>query len=170
MTSTINFTTANKPKRRGPPPAAEQAKKLLAHLASLKKRSRQQDMLLSLAGIANRTPQQQKTFDTLLRAEKAADRAVRAATKAAKIVNAKARAERRQREQGITECAELLVLAGLLDDKTGHPIWETSELLGALIEIANQPQKKSHWKSVGQARLAQKKLRRSSKENPEEEA
>lgn len=39
------------------------------------------------------------------------------------------------RERELSRSAELLVLAGLLDSRTGLPVWDRGELLGALLQL-----------------------------------
>lgn len=53
--------------------------------------------------------------------------------------------------------AELLVLAGLLDNDTGLPLRDRGELLGALLDLAKTPadgKVRAAWKRAGDAALA----------------
>jgi hypothetical protein len=52
-----------------------------------------------------------------------------------------------------------MILAGLVDSKTGMPILDRGELLGALMElsrVAPEDERKAQWKRNGDALLAEK--------------
>ncbi|WP_370599187.1 conjugal transfer protein TraD (plasmid) [Plesiomonas shigelloides] len=58
------------------------------------------------------------------------------------------------------QSAGLLILAGLVDTKTGKPNRDKGELLGALISLAESDvpdEKRAAWKSKGDALLAKSK-------------
>ena len=78
---------------------------------------------------------------------------------AARIVNAEKAAERKARDRELYQSAGLLILAGLVDSKTGRPTVDRGELLGALLGLAKVPlddQRRSEWKRAGDALLAAK--------------
>ena len=77
----------------------------------------------------------------------------------AKIVNAEKLAERKNRDHQLYQSAGLLILAGLVDTKTGKPTLDRGELLGALLGLAKVPAddaRRSDWKRAGDALLADK--------------
>jgi cytochrome P450 len=130
-------------------------------LKGLKSRTEQQNILIELFERQNRTPQDDKKFNALVRAEKAAERANKAKQVASNLIqaekHAEKKAERKARDHELYNSAGLLILAGLVDTKTGKPTIDKDELLGALIGLANVPsdhEKRIEWKKVGMARIA----------------
>lgn len=127
------------------------------YLRGLKAPSDQQRLLLALAEKTDRTRDDERKLAALVRAEKAADRALKARADAARIVNAEKLAERKARDHEMYNAAGLLSLAGLLDARTGKPLIDRGELLGALLELAKVPagdQRRGAWKRAGDALLA----------------
>ena len=95
----------------------------------------------------------------LVRAEKAADRAQKARADAARIINVDKAKERKARDHELYQSAGLLILAGLVDTKTGKPTLDRGELLGALLGLAKVPaddSRRSDWKRAGDALLAER--------------
>jgi len=131
----------------------------LAYLQGLKSPSDHQRLLLLLAEKPDRTPEDERKLTALVRAEKAAERAQKARANAARIVNAEKLATRKARDRELYNAAGLMILAGLVDSKTGMPTLDRGELLGALLELARVPaedRRKSEWKRKGDALLAEK--------------
>lgn len=131
----------------------------LAYLRGLKAPSDQQRLLLLLAEKPQRTTEDERKIAALVRAEKAAERALKARADAARIVNAEKVAQRKARDHELYEAAGLLILAGLVDTKTGRPTIDRGELLGALMGLAKvtpSDQRRVDWKRVGDALLAEK--------------
>ena len=131
----------------------------LAYLRGLKAPNEQQRLLIALADKASRTADDERKMTALVRAEKAAERAAKAKADAARILNADKRAERKARDRELYNTAGLLILAGLVDSKTGKPTWDRGELLGALASMAAtqiDDAKKNAWKAKGDALLAGK--------------
>jgi len=134
------------------------------YLKGLKSRTEQQNILIELFDKQNRTPQDDKKFNALVRAEKALERAIKAKQAASHLIqaekHAEKKAERKARDRELFNAAGLLILAGLVDTKTGKPTIDKSELLGALIGLANVPadhEKRIEWKKVGVARIVEQK-------------
>jgi len=113
------------------------------YLKGLKSKSEQQELLVLLAEKPNRTAQDDKKFNAIIRAEKASQRATKARQDAARLINeenrAVAKAERTARTHELCNSAGLLILAGLVDTKTGKPVIDKGELLGALLGLAKVP-------------------------------
>jgi hypothetical protein len=108
----------------------------IAYIRGLTNPSEAQKALVVLADLPHRTREQQRTMDTLIRAEKSAERAARARADVAALLAAESRKKRAARTHQLCRSAGLLGLAGLLDTQTGHPTRDRAELLGALIELA----------------------------------
>ena len=127
----------------------------LAYLRGLKAPSDQQRLLLMLADKPDRTADDGRKLAALVRAEKArAD--------AARIINAEKAAERKARDHELYESAGLMILAGLIDTKTGKPTRDRGELLGALVSLAEaqvDDAKRAAWKAKGDALMAERARR-----------
>ena len=133
------------------------------YLKGLKSRTEQQNLLIELYD-KDRTPQDDKKFTVLVRAEKATERANKARQEASKLIqaekHAEKKAERKARDHELFNAAGLLILAGLVDTKTGKPTIDKNELLGALVGLAKVPetdQRRTEWKKAGAAILAEQK-------------
>jgi hypothetical protein len=134
------------------------------YLKGLKYRTEQQNILVELFDKQNRTSQDDKKFNALVRVEKAIERANKAKQAASNLIQAEKHAEKKSekkaREHELFNAAGLLILAGLVDTKTGKPTIDKDELLGALIGLANVPadhEKRIEWKKVGAARITEQK-------------
>ena len=112
----------------------------LKYLAGLKKPSETQAALLQLAQIQNRTAEQERALSVLWRAEQAAIRASKARAQANKLLSKKADDERRARNHQMFQSAGLMIVAGLVDTKTGMPFEDPALLLGKLMVLA-----RSNW-------------------------
>ena len=139
----------------------EWLKDRVAYLKGLKSRNEQQELLVLLAEKPNMTAQDEKKFNAIIRAEKASIRATKARQDAANLINTEkkvaAKAERAARTHELCNSAGLLILAGLVDTKTGKPEIDKGELLGALLGLAKVPAedtRRLEWKRAGDALLA----------------
>lgn len=133
----------------------------LAYLRGLKTPSDQQQLLLVLAEKPDRTAEDDRKLNALVRAEKAADRAQKARADAARIVNAEKAAERKARDHELYQVAGLMILAGLVDSKTGRPTRDRGELLGALVSLAEaqvDAERRANWKRRGDALMAKREM------------
>ena len=135
----------------------------IAYLRGLKSRNDQQELMVMLAEKPNRTSLDQKKLATLVRAEKANIRAIKARQEATNMINAERKAiveaERKSRDHEMYQAAGLLSLAGLVDKKTGKSMMDRGELLGALLglaKVAPDNPKRAEWKRAGDALLASK--------------
>jgi cytochrome P450 len=122
------------------------------------------NILIELFERQNRTSQDDKKFNALVRAEKAAERASKAKQAASRLIqaekHAEKKAEKKSRDHELFNAAGLLILAGLVDTKTGKITIDKNELLGALIGLAKVPetdQRRTEWKKAGAAILAEQK-------------
>ncbi|WP_238706275.1 conjugal transfer protein TraD, partial [Salmonella enterica] len=69
------------------------------------------------------------------------------------LAHSEARAARKARDHALYQSAGLLILAGLVDSKTGKPVDDTAALLGALAslnDLSRDNPKWSDWKIRGQ--------------------
>jgi hypothetical protein len=134
----------------------EWLKDRVAYLKGLKSRNEQQELLVLLAEKSNRNAQDDKKLNAIVKAEKASLRATKAMQDAANLINAEkkavAKAERTARTHELCNSAGLLILAGLVDTKTGKPTIDKAELLGALIGLSKVPELdeiRTEWKKAG---------------------
>ena len=115
-----------------------------------------------LAEKSNRNAQDDKKHNAKVKSEKAGIRATKARQDAANLINAEkkatAKAERAARTHELCNSAGLLILAGLVDTKTGKPTIDKAELLGALLGLAKVPAedpRRKEWKRAGDSMLAE---------------
>ena len=127
----------------------------LAYLRGLKAPTEMQRLLMLLADKPDRTPEEDKKLNALVRAEKAAEFAAKAKSDAANLINAEkkaqAEAERKARTKRLIELGALFGLAGLDGQDRGA-------LLGALLGMANvkESERWANWKRQGDALLAER--------------
>ena len=143
----------------------EWLKDRVAYLKGLKSKNEHQELLVLLAEKPNRTAQDDKKFNAIIRAEKASQRATKARQDAARLINeenrAAAKAERAARTHELCNSAGLLILAGLVDTKSGQPIID-AELLGALLGLAKVPTedpRRKEWKRAGDSMLTEQSVK-----------
>ena len=131
----------------------------VAYIRGLKSPNDHQRLLLLLNDKKGATDDDRRKLVALIKAEKAAEKAQRTKASVAKIVNAEKQAERKRRDHELYQSAGLLILAGLVDTKTGKPTLNSGELLGALLGLAKVPAddtRRGDWKRAGDALLASK--------------
>lgn len=127
-------------------------------LRGLKNPTDHQKLLLVLSEIQSPTTDDANKLKALWKAERAAVRARDLRGAAAKIVNAEKQAVRKARDHELYQSAGLLILAGLVDTKTGKPTIDRAELLGALLGLAKVPaddSRRSDWKRAGESLFAE---------------
>ncbi|MCF5827384.1 conjugal transfer protein TraD, partial [Pseudomonas syringae] len=107
----------------------------ILHIKNLKSPSDQQRLLLMLSEKIPRTNDEERKLSFLIKAEWAEAKAQKARSDVARIVNAEKESARKARDRELYQAAGLLILAGLVDTKTGSPLIDRGELLGALIGI-----------------------------------
>ena len=138
----------------------EWLKDRVVYLKGLKSRSEQQELLILLAEKSNRNAQDDKKLNVIIKAEKASVRAAKAKQAAANLISAEKKSaeksERTARTHELCNSAGLLVLAGLVDKKSGKPTLDQSELLGALLGLSKVPSgdpRRKEWKRAGDSLL-----------------
>jgi len=133
------------------------------YIRGLKSPNEQQRLLILLTDKTDRTAQENKTLSLLIQAEKAAEKAQDAKAKVMNLIQAEKRAEaraaRKARDHALYQSAGLLIMAGLVDSRTGKPVDDAASLLGALAglnDLSRDNPKWSDWKVRGQALLKNK--------------
>ncbi|RMM44329.1 hypothetical protein ALQ78_101380 [Pseudomonas syringae pv. aptata] len=129
----------------------------ILHIKNLKSPSDQQRLLLMLSEKIPRTNDEERKLSFLIKAEWAEAKAQKARSDVARIVNAEKESARKARDRELYQAAGLLILAGLVDTKTGSPLIDRGELLGALIgieETSVTDAVRTQWKRTGDALLA----------------
>lgn len=122
------------------------------HIRNLKSPSEQQKLLLLLFDKPNPSSDDTRKLSFLIKAEWAEAKAQKAKIDVARIVNAEKEAARKARDRELYQSAGLLILAGLVDTKSGSPVFDRGELLGAFLEVKNRnvdSQVRSAWKRSG---------------------
>ncbi|HEB3408228.1 TPA: hypothetical protein RZC33_004516, partial [Salmonella enterica subsp. enterica serovar Senftenberg] len=89
----------------------EWLEKRLAYIRGLNAPNEQQRLLLMLAQLSQPTPNDRRKLGVLIRAEKAAERALKARADAAKVLNAERRAVRKARDHELYKAAGLMGVA-----------------------------------------------------------
>jgi len=128
----------------------------LTYIRGLKSPSAHQRLLLLLVEQPQRTSEDERKLSALVKAERAAERALQARALAARVVDKDKEATRKARDHELYNAAGLLILAGLVDTKTGLPTGDRGELLGALLGLAQVPAddpRRNEWKRAGDALL-----------------
>ncbi|PHM60509.1 hypothetical protein Xsto_03940 [Xenorhabdus stockiae] len=109
----------------------------VSYIEGLKSPTEQQRWLVKLAGIENRTKDEERKLIVLKRAEKAAERAMKAKGAAARVINAERLVARKARNHEMFKVAGLVSLAGLVDKKTGQLTLDAGIFVGALARLVN---------------------------------
>ena len=131
----------------------------ITYLAALKKPSDAQQLLLELSRISDRTQEQEKKFNALIKAEKAMDRANREKIVVRKLLNAEKEAQRKVRTKHLIQLGALFEIAEL-DQRN------PAELLDILLktaEIAQDDPKWEVWAEIGQNCLNERKTQKNVK-------
>lgn len=126
----------------------------LIYIRNLKSPNDQQRLLLLLYEKKNRTAEDNRKLSFLVKAEWAEVKAQKAKSDVARIVQAEKDSARKARDRELYQSAGLLILAELVDSKTGTPVLDRGELLGALLGMAKVPVDdpvRSQWKRAGDA-------------------
>ena len=131
----------------------------VTYIAALKNPSDAQQLLVELSKILQRTPEQEKKLLTLVKAEKAIDRANKEKIAVRKLLNAEKEAERKARTRHLIQLGALFEIAEL-DQRN------PAELLGILLktaEIAQNDPKWEIWAEIGQDCLNTRKTQKNEK-------
>ncbi|MDE1492643.1 conjugal transfer protein TraD [Xenorhabdus bovienii] len=132
------------------------------YIKGLKSPTEHQQLLVKLATIENRTREEERKFAVLIRAEKAAERAMKAKGAAAKVINAERLAARKARNHEMFKVAGLVSLAGLIDKKTGQLRLDAGAFVGALSKLTDCTQEKLQaLKAIGDQLIAESEQKQS---------
>lgn len=136
----------------------------ISHLRQLEKPSTEQRILILLYDKTDRTPKEERDLKALIRSEKAQEavkeakaKASEAKAKSSKIAKRDRDAKDKERTHNLIQSAGLLIMAGLVDSKTGNLTWDKGEFLGGLASMAKaeiNDAKRREWKEKGDALLA----------------
>lgn len=124
----------------------------VTYIQALKKPSEQQELLALLFEKPNRSAEEQKQLDILVKAERASERAAQARVEAASLMNQRQDQARKARNHR-------LIMQGLLLDFSGLDDVDRGAVLGGLLSLREamaDPAKMSVWKRHGDELLAQK--------------
>jgi len=152
------------------PSQAQWIESHLQYLQGLNKPSQQQQLFMELATKDKRTATEEKRFKVSLKLEKLAAQTLKAKSEAASIENAARREARKARDHELYNTAGLLIMAGLVDTKTGQPVMDKAELLGALMGLANvgsDDPRRQEWKRAGDDKLSQSVSKKAKSPAPE---
>jgi hypothetical protein len=118
-------------------------------IKTLKNPNEQQQLIVLISEKINRSSNDEKMLSVLVRAEKAAEKASIARSKASALMSEEkkntAKKERKNRDHELYKSAGLLIMAGLVDTKTGKPNIDTESLLGALASLAELSKENPKW-------------------------
>ena len=131
----------------------------ITYITALKKPTDAQQLLVELSRILERTPEQEKKLLTLIKAEKAIDRANKEKIAVRKLLNAAKETERKARTRNLIQLGALFEIAAL-DQRN------PAELLGILLktaEIAPDDPKWEIWAEIGQTYLNERKTQNKEK-------
>lgn len=142
--------------------------KKIPYLQGLKQRSEDQETLLRLALKGDRTDREERALQAAIRVERSADRYHKARVESRKVRSQTKSAERKARTHELIESAGLLIMAGLVDSRTGKPIDDVELLLGGLLALRRhldgltEEQRAGH-KIEGRDRLLQESQKKAPK-------
>jgi len=126
-----------------PYPLSQKAKMMIpwlearqVYIRGLKAPSVQQKLLLLLSEKTPRSKEEDRKLTALIRAERAIERVAKEKANISRILNAEKKAERKSRNRELFQASGLIMLANLVDSKTGMPLWDKGELLGGLMALA----------------------------------
>ena len=122
----------------------------VVRVKDLKSMNEQQQLIVLLFEKRNRTKDEEKELDLLMKAERAKERAKSAELAAVKLLGSRKDAERKARNHR-------LILLGLLVDMAGLEGRSRGEILGCLhSQSAVQEERWAEWKRQGDALLVEK--------------
>lgn len=127
----------------------------LQYIKGLKSPNEQQRLMLELAERGELTSKEQRTLNLLIRAEKTAERALKAKADVARVLSAEQREQRKKRNHELYKAAGLMSLAGVVDKKTGKLSVDAGVLVGLLLSLKNQDiTDTGKYKSIGDRLIA----------------
>lgn len=127
---------------------------LISYLRALRSPSQQQQLLLLLSDKVERSKDDQRKLDALIKAELAARKAALARSKVTALLRDEEKAQKAEERKARTR---RLIELGALVDLAGLESWSRGEVLGALIAAANaDADRRKAWKLRGDTVLATK--------------
>ena len=129
------------------------------YIRGLRSASDTQQLLVLLHEEPHRSREDEKKYRAIVKAERAAERMQKAKAEVARLMNAEKKAERKARDHELYNSAGLLIMAGLVDTKTGKPLSDPAELLGALMGLAQVPtedSRREEWRRAGAKRMTER--------------
>jgi hypothetical protein len=130
--------------------ASKWGENYIAVLKGQTTRNDQQELTVLLFDKQDKTPQEAKGLNILLRAEHTKELAKTAALNASKLLTAKKEEEHKARNHRLIQQGALIDLANLQG-------WDKGELLGGLLALAKgAAESKTNWKQQGDELLAKK--------------
>jgi len=105
----------------------------LDYLRGLRKPTAQQQLLIALAALPQRSVREQRRLDVLVRAERFAEKAQKARGEANRVLSEEQRQLRKKRDHALYRAAGLLGVAGVVDTVTGELRIDAGVLVGALV-------------------------------------
>ena len=124
----------------------------ITYIKGLKTPTEQQKMLVLLVEKTDRTPQEEKYLTALIRAEKANERAAKARTAAATLINDD---KKKAKETERKERTHRLIQQGVLFDLAKLEDRSHAELLGILLAAATieDAERRKNWREKGEEKL-----------------
>ncbi|HID8404862.1 TPA: conjugal transfer protein TraD [Serratia marcescens] len=107
----------------------------LDYLRGLRKPTAQQQLLMALADLPQRSSKEQRRLDVLVRAERFAEKAQKARGEANRVLSEEQRQLRKKRDHALYRAAGLLGVAGIVDTVTGELLIDAGVLVGALVYL-----------------------------------
>lgn len=107
----------------------------LDYLRGLRKPTAQQQLLMALAALPQRSVKEQRRLNVLIRAEKFAEKAQKARGEANRVLSEEQRQLRKKRDHALYRAAGLLGVAGIVDSNTGELLIDAGVLVGALVHL-----------------------------------
>ena len=136
--------------------------KRITYIRGLSAPSEQQRLLMALGEQPELSAADSRKLAILIRAEKAAERALKARAEAARVMNAERRAARKARDHELYKAAGLLSVAGVVDRETGKLNADAGTLVGLLMgfmaklddDTGHESENMQRWKQRGDAEIA----------------
>ena len=129
------------------------------YIRGLKSANDAQQLLVLLHEEPYRSREDEKKYRAIVKAERAAERMQKAKAEVSRLMDAEKKAARKARDHELYNSAGLLIMAGLVDTKSGKPLSDPAELLGALMGLAQVPAddpRREDWRRAGAKRMAER--------------
>lgn len=131
------------------------------YLRGLRKPTAQQQLLMALADLPQRSPREQRRLDVLVRAERLAEKAQKARGEANRVLSEEQRQLCKKRDHALYRAAGLLRVAGVVDSTTGELRIDARVLAGILSALQNgELGKVSRLKTPGDRLIADREAKR----------